>query len=198
MLNKMCPIFSFLTQKNNSESELMRNWVINWERMILKIKNFNSHFKWFRGWRWARAMSINWERINQILRHHPLSSTADIIIKLILSLIFISSSWWAPMTIWAATKKTWDCLGKFPKPVGHPGPPPPSVHLGVKMSLLAKKKSGFQGQKQWPPKFHIKFRSPGPPLYLGNTPKKYHKGRVKKRWKFKMAFAINAFWKRFF
>ena len=93
------------TQKNNSESELMRNWVINWERMILKIKNFNSHFKWFRGWRWARAMSINWERINQILRHHPLSSTADIIIKLILSLIFISSSWWAPLTIWAATKK---------------------------------------------------------------------------------------------
>ena len=26
------------------------------------------------------------------------------------------------------------------------------------MSLFAKKKSGFQGQKQWPPKFHKKFR----------------------------------------
>ena len=30
-------------------------------------------------------------------------------------------------------------------------------------------KLGFQGQKQWPPKFHIKFRNPGaPPPYLGN------------------------------
>ena len=33
------------------------------------------------------------------------------------------------------------------------------------------KKLGFQGQKQWPPKFHIKFRTPGPPhSYLGLSP----------------------------
>ena len=35
------------------------------------------------------------------------------------------------------------------------------------------KKSGFQGQKHWPPKFHIKFRNPGPLPYLGNFPKFY-------------------------
>ena len=35
--------------------------------------------------------------------------------------------------------------------------------------------SGFQDQKQWPPKFQIKFRNTGPsPPYLGNIPKKYH------------------------
>ena len=33
--------------------------------------------------------------------------------------------------------------------------------------------SGFQCQKQWPPKFHIKFRNPGPLPYLGNFPKFY-------------------------
>ena len=44
----------------------------------------------------------------------------------------------------------------------NPWAPPPPVHLGIKMSLVAKK-SGFQGQKQWPPKFHIKFRNPGTP-----------------------------------
>ena len=31
------------------------------------------------------------------------------------------------------------------------------------MSLLAKKKSGFQGQKKWPPKFHLRFGNRGPP-----------------------------------
>ena len=31
------------------------------------------------------------------------------------------------------------------------------------MSLLAKKKSNFQGQKQWSQKFHIKFRNTGTP-----------------------------------
>ena len=41
------------------------------------------------------------------------------------------------------------------------------------MSLLAKK-SGFQGQKHWPPKFHIKLRNTRPPPpYLGDIPKKY-------------------------
>ena len=35
----------------------------------------------------------------------------------------------------------------YSKPVH---PLPPSVHLGIKMSLLAKKQSGFQGLKQWP------------------------------------------------
>ena len=41
------------------------------------------------------------------------------------------------------------------------------------MSLLAKK-SGFQGQQQWAPKYHIKFRNPGPPSpCLRNIPKKY-------------------------
>ena len=35
----------------------------------------------------------------------------------------------------------------------------------IQMSLLAKK-SGFQGQKQWPPKFHIKCRIPGTPSPL--------------------------------
>ena len=44
--------------------------------------------------------------------------------------------------------------------------------IDPKMSLLAKKKSGFQGQKQWPPKFHIKFRNPGPTQYVGHIPKK--------------------------
>ena len=39
-------------------------------------------------------------------------------------------------------------LGIIPKPVDPPQPP--------------QKKSGFKGQKQWPPKF-----------YLGNIPKKY-------------------------
>ena len=32
---------------------------------------------------------------------------------------------------------------------------------------------GFQGQKQWPPKFDIKFRNPGPLPHLGNFPKFY-------------------------
>ena len=42
------------------------------------------------------------------------------------------------------------------------------------MSLLAKKKSNFQSQKQWSQKFHIKFRNTGtPPPYLGNIPKKF-------------------------
>ena len=48
----------------------------------------------------------------------------------------------------------------YSKPVH---PLPPSVHLGIKMSLLAKKKSGFQGQKQLRPNFHIKFRNAGAP-----------------------------------
>ena len=43
---------------------------------------------------------------------------------------------------------------------------PPSAHFWSK-------KLGFQGQKQWPPKFHIKFRNPGPLPYLGNFPKFY-------------------------
>ena len=63
-------------------------------------------------------------------------------------------------------------LGMFPKPVA---PPPPSVHLAIKMPLLAKKKSDFQGQKQWPPKFHIKFRNPAtptPPYFWEIIPKK--------------------------
>ena len=52
-------------------------------------------------------------------------------------------------------------LGIFPKLVDAP-----TVHLGIEMSLVAKIKSGFQGQKQWPPKFHIKFRNTrtSPPL----------------------------------
>ena len=50
-------------------------------------------------------------------------------------------------------------------------PPPTPVHLGIKMSLVAKK-SGFQGQKQWPPKYHIKFRNTR--TTIGNIPKKYH------------------------
>ena len=39
----------------------------------------------------------------------------------------------------------------------------PPTPLGARFA----KKSGFQGRKQWPPKFHIKFRNPGPlpPLY---------------------------------
>ena len=38
---------------------------------------------------------------------------------------------------------------------------------------FGQKRSGFQGQKQWQPKFHIKFKNPGPPPpYLGNIPKK--------------------------
>ena len=45
--------------------------------------------------------------------------------------------------------------------------------FGIFWELLDKK-SCFQGQKQWPPKFHIKLRNPGPPPYLGNIPKKYH------------------------
>ena len=37
------------------------------------------------------------------------------------------------------------------------------------------KKSGFQGQKQWPPKFHTTCRTPGPlPPHLGLSPKFYH------------------------
>ena len=42
------------------------------------------------------------------------------------------------------------------------------------MSILVNKKSGFQTQKQWPPKCHIRFRKTGsPPPYWGNIPKKY-------------------------
>ena len=45
--------------------------------------------------------------------------------------------------------------------------------LVLKSQLEMSKKSGFQGQKQWSPKFHIKFRNPGPPPpYLGNIPNK--------------------------
>ena len=52
-------------------------------------------------------------------------------------------------------------------------PPSPSVHLGIRMSLLAKKSRDFK-TKKWPPKFHLKFRNPGPPTspYLGKIPKK--------------------------
>ena len=68
------------------------------------------------------------------------------------------------MTIWAATKKTWDCLGKFPKPVGHPGPPPPSVHLGVKMSLLAKKSQVFKAKNNGRQNFTLSLGVPDPPF----------------------------------
>ena len=34
------------------------------------------------------------------------------------------------------------------------------------MSFLAKKKSGFQGQKQWPLKFHKKLGIPKPPPHI--------------------------------
>ena len=36
------------------------------------------------------------------------------------------------------------------------------------MSILVNKKSGFQTQKQWPPKCHIRFRKTGspPPLFM--------------------------------
>ena len=65
------------------------------------------------------------------------------------------------MTTIREVLKNWDFFGIFPKLVDAP----PSVHLGIQMSLLAKK-SCFQDPKQWQPNFHIKFRNTGPPTPL--------------------------------
>ena len=43
------------------------------------------------------------------------------------------------------------------------GPPPSLVTFRNSNVTFGQKKSGFQGQKQWPPKFHIKFRNTGHP-----------------------------------
>ena len=45
-------------------------------------------------------------------------------------------------------------------------PPAPLGTFRNKNVTFAPKKLGFQGQKQWPPKFHIKFRNPGNPYPL--------------------------------
>ena len=55
------------------------------------------------------------------------------------------------------------------------------------MPLLVKKKLGFQGQKKWPQKFHIKCRNPGPPPpYLGNIPKNTIFSSSSLRWRTKI------------
>ena len=56
----------------------------------------------------------------------------------------------------------YDCL----PPLFCPLCPPPLGTLRNKNVTFGQKKSGFQGQKQWPAKFHIKFRNTRPPLPL--------------------------------
>ena len=61
-----------------------------------------------------------------------------------------------------AVNENWQNLGLSPKPVD----PPSQVHLGF-FTQFYRSKVRFQGQKQWPPKFHIIFRTPGrTPPYL--------------------------------
>ena len=51
-------------------------------------------------------------------------------------------------------------------------PPSPSVYLGIKMSLLAKKNHVFKANNNGHQN-HIKFRHSGSPPYLENIPKRY-------------------------
>ena len=55
-----------------------------------------------------------------------------------------------------SSKKKWYFLGIIPKP--------PTLNTFRNKNVnFCQKKSGFQDQKQWTPKFHMKFRNTGPP-----------------------------------
>ena len=73
--------------------------------------------------------------------------------------LLAKSDFWCPKCTWSVLKKRYSLtpslkeatkkIGKVEEKAGDP----PQPHKYI----MVKKKSGFQGQKQWTPKFHIKF-----------------------------------------